>query len=161
MILSALPMRGMCPNSIWVTILIALVTFGAGSCCTDKGCLGADNLDIIRFDHFEDDNLDTIVVMRFSKSTNFATTIDSTTVVNVNFSETTPFQQILLPVRLTTDYDYKVQLKSSGEVFTISDFTVKRESCNTGFMCNDSYNALESYKVNGKLTNSYQLEISR
>ena len=54
--------------------------------------------------------------------------------------------------KLTIDYDYKVELPDSGKSFTISDFVSKEKRCNTGFLCNDTFNDLESYKLNGEVT---------
>jgi len=150
-----------CFKTKGVIVLIVIMAGLAGSCCTDKYCIGSDDMDYIQFNGFPTSELDTIIIQRFSKNSNFATVIENTTIVTSNFSAGSNFQHIQLPVRLVVDYDYKLQLKSTGENFTISDFVTKKESCNTGFMCNDSYNSLESYLINGKLKSTYQLEISK
>ncbi|MCE7043180.1 hypothetical protein [Dyadobacter sp. CY312] len=142
-------------------LIIVLMTVLAGSCCTKKYCIGSDDMDYIQFNNFLNSELDTITIQRFSKNSNFATVMEDITVVTSNFSEGSDFQHIQLPVRLTIDYDYIVKLNSTGENFTISDFVSKKEDCNTGFMCNDSYNALKSYLVNGNLMSTYQIEISK
>ena len=141
-----------------ILIILSVVT---GSCCTDMYCIGSDDMNYIQFNNFPNSELDTITIQRFSKNSNFATVMENTTVVTSNFSIGSNFQQIQLPVRLTVAYDYKVQLQSTGQSFTISDFATKKESCNTGFMCNDSYNALESYSLNGKSRHTYQIEIDK
>jgi hypothetical protein len=137
------------------------VAIAAGSCCTHKYCIGADDMDNIRFDHFSNSDLDTILIQRFNRNSNFANPVEDILVITSNFSVGSNFQRIQLPVKLTIDFDYKVALTSTGEHFTISDFISKEESCNTGFMCNDAYNSLESYSVNGETMSTYQLEISR
>jgi len=71
--------------------------------------------------------------------------MEDVNVITSNFSEGSDFQRMQLPIPLTIDYDPKVQLKSTGENFTISDFVSKKEDCNRGFLCNDSCNALKSY----------------
>lgn len=141
--------------------LIVIMAVAAGSCCTNKHCIGADDLESIQFNNFPTSELDTITIQRFSKNSNFTNAIEDIVVITSNFSDGSDLQRIQLPVRLTIDYDYKVQLNSTGDDFTISDFVSKKESCNTGFMCNDSYNSLESYSVNGNLVSTYQLEISK
>ena len=141
-----------------ILIILSVVT---GSCCTDMYCIGSDDMNYIQFNNFPNSELDTITIQRFSKNSNFATVMENTTVVTSNFSIGSNFQQIQLPVRLTVAYDYKVQLQSTGQSFTISDFSTKKQSCNTGFMCNDSYNALESYSLNGKSRHTYQIEIDK
>lgn len=148
-------------DKILLKAFIVVMAIAAGSCCTKKYCIGADDMDYIQFNNFTNSELDTITIQRFSKNSNFATVLEDITVITSNFSEGSNFQHIQLPVRLTIDYDYKVQLNSTGDNFTISDFVSKKESCNTGFMCNDSYNSLESYLVNGNLMNTYQVEISK
>lgn len=142
-------------------LIIVLMAVVAGACCTKKYCIGSDDMSAIQFNNFLNSELDTITIQRFSKNSNFAAVMEETTVITSNFSQGSDFQQIQLPERLTIDYDYKVQLNSTGENFTISDFISQKEDCNTGFMCNDSYNALKSYLVNGNLMNSYQIEISK
>ena len=130
-------------------LVVSLLAFS--SCiCTKKYCLGADDMDQVYFYNNMIENLDTVVVKKFAKNTGFATMISSSTTITVNFSKTTNFEIVVLNEKLTTDFDYKVELPGNGQVYTVSDFVVKKERCNSGFMCNDYFNALESYKVNGK-----------
>ena len=142
-------------------IILIIVSVVTGSCCTNMYCIGADDMNYIQFNNFANSELDTITIQRFSKNSNFAAVLENITVITSNFSIGSNSQQIQLPVRLTVAYDYKVQLQSTGQNFTISDFATKKESCNTGFMCNDSYNALVSYSLNGKPRHIYQIEIDK
>ncbi|HEV7378415.1 MAG TPA: hypothetical protein VGN64_01365, partial [Dyadobacter sp.] len=48
--------------------LIALLMAG---CCTKKLCLGADSMDHISFNNFDSKDLDTVVIYRFVKNSNF------------------------------------------------------------------------------------------
>lgn len=144
-----------------VTIVFMIIAVVAGSCCTLVYCSGADDINYIRFNNFPNSDLDTITIQKFNKNNNFATVMEDILVITTNFSEGSNYQEIQLPLRLTIDYDYKIKLNSTGEHFTISDFVSRKASCNTGFMCNDSYNTLESYVVNGELKHYYPLNISK
>lgn len=146
--------------SLKSSALFILIAAGyvVASCCTDKLCIGADNMDQIAFNNFANSDLDTIVIQRFDKGSNFSS--DSITIVTSNFSPGS-YQHIFLPTRLTVEQDYVVKLISTGEKFAISNFVVTKQGCNNGFMCNDSFNSLESYTVNGDVVKTYQLAISK
>ena len=118
-------------------------------------------MDNIHFNNFQNSELDTITIQRFPRNNNYVGVLEEVDVVTSVFSEESNFQRIQLPVKMTADYDYKVKLISTGAVYTISDFVTKKEDCNTGFMCNDSFNALESYMVNGNKMSTYQIAISK
>lgn len=142
-------------------ILVVINLLTLSSCCTKKYCLGADDMDQIYFYNVVKENLDTVVVRKFAKNTDFSTLISSTTTtVTANVSNA-DFEIVILKEKLTVDFDYKVELPGNGQVFTISDFVVKKEQCNSGFMCNDYFNALESYKVNGKLASGAILALGK
>ncbi len=146
--------------------LFALVSLIASSvfldsCCTKEYCIGADDMDQIQFYNFTDNELDTVVVRRFNKNTGFARAIDSAISVTPNFYSTADFKVVRLVNKLTVDFDYQIVMSGTGMVFAISDFVVTRKSCNTGFMCNDSFNALESYKLNGQPGGSTSLSIRK
>jgi hypothetical protein len=141
---------------VFIFVMAVMTT----SCCTEKYCLGSDDMDNIQFSNFSNSDLDTISLQRFSKNSNFMNVLEEVVVITSNFSQWTNYQRIQLPVKLTIDYDYRVQL-NTGERFTISDFVSKKETCNTGFMCNDTYNALKSYSVNGQQNGGIQLQISK
>lgn len=149
-------------NQPFSLILIAIVILVLNSCfCTKKYCLGADDMDQIHFYNVATDNLDTVVVKKFVKNRDFKTLISSTITTPSNFSSTPTYEIIALNEKLTTDFDYQVELPGNGQVFAISDFVVKKEPCNSGFMCNDYFNALESYKVNGKFASGAILALGK
>ena len=134
--------------------LIAASLLGINSCCTDVYCLGTDDMNQIYFYGFKYQETDTIVIKRFDKNTNFKVLLDSTVAYSMASEPGLNFQIVLTgdENKLTIDYDYKVELPDSGKSFTISDFVSKEKRCNTGFLCNDTFNDLESYKLNGEVT---------
>lgn len=126
------------------------------SCCTAVYCLGADDLNEIRFYGFTQEEVDTVVIKRFNKNTSFKTALDSSVAYSNEVHGGTDLRIVRIDDqdKLSIDFDYKVELSSSGKTFTFSDFDSKKERCNSGFMCNDFYNSLENYKVNGQVTTS-------
>lgn len=126
------------------------------SCCTKQYCLGADDLNEIRFYGFTQEDTDTVFIKRFNKNTSFKTALDSSVAYSVEVHSPTDLRIVRIDDqnKLSVDFDYKVELPGSGKTFTFSDFYSKKERCNGGFMCNDFYNSLESYKVNGQVTTS-------
>lgn len=147
------------PKHIIVTIFLIGILLTINSCCTKMKCLGADDMNEIWFYNFTQENLDTIVIKRFYKNTNFSTAIDSSVTTFDNFQLGTDYQIVYLVEKLTVDYDYQVELVSSGQIFRLTDFVVKKERCNSGLACNDFFNSLSSYKVNGQQTNGGILSI--
>jgi hypothetical protein len=134
--------------SLYLLLIPAALLSG---CCTKKGCIGADNLDIIYFAGFENrEELTSIVIKEFEKESGFTLLLDSTAVTISDFNDLTEFQGILLPRKMSKDFDYRIELPEAGLAYDISDIASKRKTCdNGGFLCNDHYNALESYRVNG------------
>jgi hypothetical protein len=82
----------------------------------------------------------------------------------VDYTETlqAEFYVVTLPEKLTIDYDYVVELPEAGITYELTDFSSKRESCNTGFLCVDHYDKLDSYRVNGTvISGTSQLALRR
>ena len=123
-------------------------------------CVGIDDMNEIWFYNFSQQDLDTIIIKRYNKNTNFQSVLDSLVTVTEDFSDRTDYQVIYLSDNLTIDYEYKVELVSTGQYFTISDFIVDKKKCNSGFLCFDYYNSLGSYKVNGETETCGILKIS-
>lgn len=125
------------------------IILAIGACCTKKGCLGADTMDEIWLYGFENkEDLDTIVVKKYERGGDFNTLISIATTYFDAYQDNSDRQMVRLSERLTTDFDYRIEL--AGLVYEVSDFETKKRQCNTGFLCIDHYNALESYKVNGE-----------
>ena len=139
--------------------LPAVFLLAAYACCTDKYCTGADDLNQISFYNFSQQDLDTMVIMQFEKSTDFSNRIDSSFIINDYMLDTPGYIGIFLDHKLSVEYDYKLIIVSTGQIYTISGFEVIKEKCNTGFLCTDYYNSLERYKVNDKIQQESILKI--
>lgn len=133
---------------------IATISLTFNSCCTDKNCLGADDMNEIYFYGFTPQEVDTVVIKKFSRNSNFKMVLDSSTAYSMASETGSNFQIVLTgdDNKLTIDFDYKVEVSGSGKVFMISDFVSKEKRCNTGFLHNDNFNDLESYKLNAEVT---------
>ena len=118
------------------------------SCCTKKYCSGADDLDTIGFYGFNQQDLDTLVIKRYNKDSNFQNYLDSLFIEPEYFTSTTEYEIVHFTDKFTVDYDYKIEIISTKQSYTLTDFVVEKEKCNTGFMCSDYFNSLVSYKVN-------------
>ncbi|MBE9462623.1 hypothetical protein ACFP1I_09705 [Dyadobacter subterraneus] len=135
-------------------LLFVLILCSFNSCCTNRGCFGADDMNQIYFYGFTPQEVDTIVIKRFDRNSSFKTVLDSVQAFSMPAEAGSSFQIILIDDqdKLHIDFDYKIEIPASGKTFTISDFVIRKERCNTGFLCNDFYNDLNSYKLNGKVT---------
>ena len=133
-------------------MVISASVFLAG-CCTMVYCVGIDDMDEIWFYGFESKmELDTIVVKKYARNSGFAKLLDDPVVFrHENMQTNSDFQIVRLPERLKSDFDYKIEVPAAGKTFKVSDFVSKKKQCNTGFLCIDYYNALESYRVDGAL----------
>lgn len=134
-----------------IGILLSLISILiVNSCCTKVHCIGADDLNDISFYGFNQQDLDTLVIKRYNKDSNFQNYLDSLFIEPEYFTSSTEYEMVHLTDKLIVDYDYKIEIISTRQTFTITDFIVEKEKCNTGFMCFDYYNSLGSYKVNGE-----------
>jgi len=130
-------------------------------CCTKRYCLGINDLDVIEFSGFELADLDTVVIKKYEKGSNFTRFVDSVEI----FTDLLFIQQqgnrLHLTEKVDPRYAYMVHLKSIGTSYTLSAFESKRRGCNDGFFCFDSYEELSSYNVNGQKMQANFLKINK
>jgi len=146
-------------KNITLTVLAAVLLLGLNSCCTKKGCSGADDIYEINFYNFSQTDLDTITIISYSKNSNFNTTIDSSV---TQATLTGDYFSAYTNNKLNTDIDYKIKLFSTGQVFTLTDFEIEKEGCNSCFPFrpeSDFYNTLNGYNVNGQKQSGSQIKI--
>jgi hypothetical protein len=146
-------------KNIKLTVLTIILVFGINSCCTKKGCLGADDIYEISFHNFTQAELDTIIIISYVRNSDFTALIDSTV---TKATENGGFFSAYTNNKIDTDLDYKVELISTGHVFTLTGFEIEKAGCNTCFPYrpeSDFYNKLNSYLINGQKQAGSQITI--
>lgn len=131
--------------------LLVLLTLLLSACCTKKECIGGDEIYEIAFYNFTGADLDTITIFRYHKNTGFQTVIDS---FITSAEPSGDYLSLYIYDRIHTSLDYKINIQSTGQVFTLTDFVMVKKVCNSTLIFEtecDYYTALESYRVNGKI----------
>lgn len=131
------------------TLLIVSSILFFSSCCTKMECTGADDLTQISFYGYANHELDTIHVFKFAKNSDFSSWVDSSTVIPQYTTTTDEYEKISFNETFDFNFDYKIELPSNQQIFTLTDFIIEVEKCNEGLLCSDEFQALKSYKVNG------------
>ncbi len=146
-------------RNIALMALIVGLLFVINSCCTKKGCIGADEIYEINFYNFSKNDLDTITIISYSKYSNFSTIIDSSVTRASNLGD---YFSAYTNNRINTDLDYKIKLVSTGQVFTLTEFEIEKEGCNSCFPYrpeHDFYNKLSGYQLNGQKQTGSQIKV--
>jgi hypothetical protein len=135
------------------SIGIAVVTI-ACMCGCKQDCNEADiDLNLVYFTDFETNNIE---VSRYTKGSNFTLKIETATLVrgNQNYQRNTDTVILPHPVfisgnRMTTGFDYEVNVVNAGKIFRITEIVEEERSDNTKGkeLC---INPIISYKVNGQ-----------
>ncbi len=137
------------------SLLIVLLCFTIllNSCsysCTDA----TSTISLIGFLNSE---TDTVIVRKFSKSTNFTTILDTFLLNNINSNFQIQNDTLKIIASYQTDngllsrYNYEVYLPKIKKLYQISEIKEEYRSINTGFNKVGCINSIDSYKINGKL----------
>lgn len=143
-------------------VAILFIMFHLQSCCTMKGCLDNRSIDI-SLEGFSFNEIDTIILYRFKKNTNFTDLVQTANMhVSLDYSNNT-YSASLINNGISIDYDYKIEIKHSNQLFFISNFRMKKNKCN---LClfgirQDFYETIEDFEVNGQKNAGYILNISK
>jgi len=140
------------------SLLLFGISYMLNSCCTEKMCIGAKDLDCITFYNFSSNDLDTMIIKEYMKGSNYSKVRDSLMITPQDIPLIPVEQIIRLPKKIDVACDYEITL-SSGQTFRISDFETSKEKCNEGFLCFDYFIALKQYKVNNKVQKAGFLKI--
>lgn len=140
-------------------ILIALLAIWIGvSSCGDYPCTPATAR--LSFVAFPMNELDTVVVRKFTKTSNFSTKIDSASINRTNGSywQTTDTVGVGfgfgLEVGFMSTFDYEIFLPKVNRRFQITEIEEEKRSIRYGLFSMDKvscFNSIKSYKVNGQL----------
>jgi len=127
------------------------------SCCTKKDCFGFDDLNEIQLLNFTANDVDSIGLEIFVSGSNFTNRIDSsfTSAHRRTIGDTDLI--VFMHEKISKSHEYKLTLLSTGQVYKLSNFEIRKEECNCPF---DKYNVLDSYVLNGQKINSVSLTIS-
>ncbi len=132
--------------------------FGAiNSCCTKEYCLGFDDLNEIQLLNFTANDVDSIGLEIFVSGSNFTNRIDSSFTSANGGTMGDKDLIIFMPEKISKSHEYKLTLLSTGQVYKLSNFEIRKEECNCP---SDKYNVLDSYVLNGQKINSGSLTIS-
>ena len=148
-------------KQITLTILIAGFIFVTNSCCTKMDCVGSHELYEIQFFNFAESDLDTILIISFTQNSNFSSIIDSSW---TRATDHGPFASASLENRINIDHDYKIILLSTGQVYTLTNFTTDVTGCNDCFPYRpqeDYYTKLKTYEVNGQSESGSLIKITQ
>jgi hypothetical protein len=142
-----------------LTVIAVLLLFVVNSCCTKIYCLGADDIYEIEFYNFSQADLDTITILSYPINSNFSISVDSFV---TQASKTGDHFSANTKDKLNTNLDYKIKLASTGQVFTLTNFEIEKEGCNSCFPYrpkSDFYNKLNAYQINGQRQSVNQIKI--
>ena len=140
-----------------VLVIVTSLFIGLNACCNKKDCAGFDELNEIQMLNFAAADVDSISFEIFEAGSNFSSRLDSS--FSNAHDRTGGSTELILfvPEYLQTTHAYRVTLHSTGQVYQLTDFTVKKEECNCP---SDKYHALESYVLNGTVHRSATVAIS-
>ena len=145
---------------------LALLLFSLSSCCTKKKCFDAENLREIKLLNLSVEEGDSVLVEVFENNSNFTAKLDSSiSVVTIGSeAELMSYYSVYLPENVQFNHDYRITILRYAEVYTLSQFEIDKEGCNSCFPIrpkNDFYNKLVSYFVNGTKVNKSALELKK
>ena len=133
-----------------LTVMIVVLLFLINSCCTQKHCDSADEINQIKFYNFSKSDLDTIKILSYQMNSNFTTIIDSFV---TQASKTGDYFLAYTDDYLKINNDYKIILPSSGIIITLTNFEIEKDGCNGCFPYrpkSDYYYKLIAYQINGQ-----------
>ena len=110
--------------------------------------MDGDRINMLYFNNFNANEIDTLLFASYNKNSNFSTRVDSFFVYDNN-TVTMTSRAISLPRNMDIQYDWEIKLISTQAIYTVTNFTIKKEVCNACIFGNDYYNKLDRYKVNG------------
>jgi hypothetical protein len=108
---------------------------------------------------FSRSETDTVLVKKYEKSTNFAALIDTILLDSTKYNYVTYNDTLRVlfsfgkDFGLTSDYDYKIILPSTGKEYQMTEITEDFRSMRYGFLGTDKVacvNSLRSYNVDGQ-----------
>ena len=137
---------------LFVIISLASCTFPKGDCLNGD----ANLLYTIYFVNFTQQETDTMYLMCYSANSDFTRLLDSSVIYGFKFDSTRAFANTRL---IYTNLNYKINIKNTGQIFKLSDFTIRRAICTSGMFNKSYFNQLSGYTLNGEKISKTEIEI--
>lgn len=149
-----------------VTIIFFVLAICMQSCrvCTEKYCIEGNIVVAIRFQNFNTTEIDSMLITRYIRNTNFSTKIDSVFLyANQNNSALNNEPKVIyLSQQIdATQCDFEIKLIYNNSTYKVSNFVLGKEECNKCSKGYDYYDALVSYKINGTQKNEGTITITK
>jgi len=120
-------------------------------------CVGIEDMSNITFYNFDDTAFSQVILYTYTNSS-YTVIEDSTELYVSTINGSLEYRNANVGSFLQQGEFYGVKL-ADNSMYTIDSFKGKKEKCNTGFMCRDSYERLASYRVNGVKQEYYNVRI--
>lgn len=152
-------------NELCMRIYLILVSFFLlfllNSCCTKKYCGNAGDINEFYFYNYLNHELDSIKIYSYAKFSDYNEIVDSSFAEYDEFGEE---NQARLSKTLNVEYNHRIHVISTDQIFTVSDFELEERGCNTCFPFRpegDFYMVVRSFFLNGIKKNGSRIEITK
>jgi hypothetical protein len=153
---------------IIIIVLLTFISIVVNSCCTEKHCVGADDLENVFLLNFSESEVDSVFVVSYRKGSDFKTVADSFIVPKVILPNNDSlvnvrYDMFLWGKRINTDYDYRIIFSKINRAYRISGFKTSKDECNgcyPGFV-KDYFKRLDGYEINGVFKNLGFIQIDK
>ena len=145
-------------NFTAIGLLFAFLV-GLNACCTQKKCTGSEEISEVDFYNFSQADLDNVTIISYVKNTNFGTFAESE-IAQASLSG--DHFAVYTHYNIGPSYDYKININSTGQVFTLTGFEIRKQDCNSCFPYtpdSDFYNTISAYLINGQKQSGNQIKI--
>ena len=132
------------------------------SCCQQKDCIGANDINEIELHNFTADNVDSILITTYLKNSDLCSLIDSFYYTARSIPAGDSIFIVELPNKLNMDLDYKLYFKNINQTYLLTDFSTKKIECNSCFPFGHDYvPIMDNYLVNGQKQIMSNLQITK
>ena len=121
---------------------------------------------------FTQNEFDSLIIRKYTKSTNFGSLLDSTVIDSLKLSYSWSGDYFAISPNFGNDYgikskfDYEIDIPQKNRVFKITEINEKMTSSEVGILSYDRRgctNPIDSYKINGQLVlgETYFIDLSK
>lgn len=145
---------------VLILIFLPLILTGLNSCCTKRGCLGADQLDAVYLKNFAAIEVDSIFISSYKKDSDFKILTDSFMIERCDSFGNGNFYMFFNFKTIKMDNDYRIYFKKIDKVYQVKGFKTSKSECNDCFI-KDYYKRLDGYEINDKFKSLGFIEIDK